>query len=92
VIPIAIGKAFFEGIAALSLKKITQYSAKRSYAKSGSYFLIITKLPVNKLHEIAASTQLTPVIQSGDNVLKTLQTMRSFNQLSKFFLESLSVS
>jgi len=38
-----IDKAFFEGIAALSLKKITQYSAKRSYAKSGSYFLIITK-------------------------------------------------
>jgi len=37
-----IDKAFFEGIAALSLKKITQYSAKRSYAKSGSYFLIIT--------------------------------------------------
>jgi len=42
VIPIAIGKAFFEEIAALSLKKITRYSTKRSYAKSGSYFLIIT--------------------------------------------------
>jgi len=41
---LVIDKAFFEGIAALSLKKITQYSAKRSYAKSGSYFLIITKV------------------------------------------------
>jgi len=48
VIPIAIGKAFFEGIAALSLKKITQYSAKRSYAKSRSYFLIITKIKVSR--------------------------------------------
>jgi len=44
-----IDKAFFEGIAALSLKKITQYSAKRSYAKSGSYFLIITKPSFNYL-------------------------------------------
>jgi len=48
VIPIAIGKAFFEGIAALPLKKITQYSAKRSYAKSRSYFLIITKAEIGR--------------------------------------------
>jgi len=39
---LVLEKAFFEVIAALSLKKITQYSAKRSYAKSRSYFLIIT--------------------------------------------------
>jgi len=46
-----IDKAFFEGIAALSLKKITQYSAKRSYAKSGSCFLIITNLVYPDLEE-----------------------------------------